>query len=113
MNRWSLRRSACSSRFSSLFRFSLSPRLGVLVVHRRGQGFPPRTIRDHCPPIGSLGVCFHLDHDRLSCRPSAGLIVDRQEESLRLFGLLKVLNRLLEQVIAESRSREFIPIPKV
>ena len=43
---------------------ALAP-LGVLVVHRCWQDFPARSVRDHCPSIGPLGVGFNLDHDRL------------------------------------------------
>ena len=54
---------------------------------------------------------FNLDNDRLICRPTPSLVADREEEPLRLLGLLEVLDRLLEQVladVAESRRREEI-----
>ncbi len=102
MNRWSLRRSASSSVFSSLFRFSRSrPTHGVLVVHCVRENRTTGSVADDGPAVSPLGMRADLDDNRLGGWPAVGLMLDQKERSLRLAGLLVLRDGLLQQVVTE------------
>jgi hypothetical protein len=76
--------------------------LGVFVVYRRGQNIPAQPVSHNSASIGSLGVGFNLDHNRLRLCPTFSLVLLDKEQPLWFLGLLISPDRLLQKTVAQG-----------
>src|SRR5665213_1978220 len=72
--------------------------LCILIICRLRFHHPAESIRNHGPPIGSLGVGFDFDDDRSRRWPRVRLVLDRQEQALRRLGFRIRFHGLRQQI---------------